>query len=127
MRDGSEGESVGRVGHEAIGAEWLRGWGFGEKVCALVGAHVQATRYLCAVDEGYWAGLSEASKRSLEVQGGVMGREEVEVWETGEWSGEMAKLRMWDDGAKVVGLEVDGLESYRGDLERYLEGNGAEG
>lgn len=37
--------SVGRVGHEMIGKEYLRGLGFGEKVCELVGSHVAAKRY----------------------------------------------------------------------------------
>lgn len=40
----STGKSVGRVGHEIIGEEYLRGLGFGEKVCRLVGSHVAAKR-----------------------------------------------------------------------------------
>lgn len=36
--------SVGRVGHEIIGEEYLRGLRFGEKVCRLVGSHVAAKR-----------------------------------------------------------------------------------
>lgn len=37
--------SVGRVGHELIGEEYLKSLGFGEKVCSLVGSHVAAKRY----------------------------------------------------------------------------------
>ncbi len=37
-------ENVGRVGHESIGAEFLRSLGFGENVCRLVGSHVDAKR-----------------------------------------------------------------------------------
>ena len=36
--------SVGRVGHEMIGAEYLKNLGFGEKVWRLVGSHVAAKR-----------------------------------------------------------------------------------
>jgi len=36
--------SVGRVGHEIIGEEYLKGLGFGERVLRLVGSHVAAKR-----------------------------------------------------------------------------------
>lgn len=38
-------ENVGRVGHEAIGAHYLRSLGFSETVCRLVNSHVAAKRY----------------------------------------------------------------------------------
>lgn len=44
MSMGEQG-SVGRVGHEMIGREYLRGLEFGEKVYELVGSHVDAKRY----------------------------------------------------------------------------------
>lgn len=43
---GIAGESVGRVGHEKIGEEYLKNLGFGESVTKLVGSHVAAKRYL---------------------------------------------------------------------------------
>jgi hypothetical protein len=46
MQIGISGKSVGRVGHEAIGEQYLRSLGFGEKVCKLVGSHVAAKRYV---------------------------------------------------------------------------------
>jgi predicted HD phosphohydrolase len=36
--------SVGRVGHEMIGEEYLKSLGFGERVSKLVGSHVAAKR-----------------------------------------------------------------------------------
>ena len=39
-------ENLGRVGHEMIGAEFLRGLGFSQNVCHLVGSHVAAKRYI---------------------------------------------------------------------------------
>jgi hypothetical protein len=39
-----EGSSVGRLGHEKIGEEYLRSLGFTENVCAIVGSHVAAKR-----------------------------------------------------------------------------------
>jgi predicted HD phosphohydrolase len=38
-------ENVGRVGHEDIGAAYLRSLGFSETVCRLVNSHVAAKRY----------------------------------------------------------------------------------
>jgi putative nucleotidyltransferase with HDIG domain len=42
LRNGAE--NVGRVGHEAIGAEYLHSVGFSETVCRLVNSHVAAKR-----------------------------------------------------------------------------------
>lgn len=39
-------ENVGRMGHETIGAEYLRSLGFSDKVCRLVESHVPAKRYI---------------------------------------------------------------------------------
>jgi len=104
--DTSDG-GVGRVGHELIGEEYLRRLGFSEKVSTLVGSHVAAKRYLCTSEPGYHDTLSEASKKSLMFQGGPMQGEEFEQWAANLWCAERCQLRKWDDGAKVVGLEVE--------------------
>lgn len=117
---------VGRVGHEEIGAAYLRRLNFPEKVCALVAAHVPAKRYLCAVDPKYWASLSDASKKSLEFQGGPMSEYEVRSFENEGWAGEKVRLRKADDYAKVVGLEVQGLKGYRRMIEEVLSGSRSE-
>ena len=62
------GQIVGKAAHETMGEEFLRGMGFSEKICALVGAHVQAKRYLTAVDTAYYDSLSSLSKHSLALQ-----------------------------------------------------------
>jgi len=36
--------NIGRVGHESIGAEYLRSLGFSDRVCRLVNSHVVAKR-----------------------------------------------------------------------------------
>lgn len=55
------GDYIGRESHEKLGASYLRGFGFSEKVCALVGSHVAAKRYLTAVNKEYYDRLSETS------------------------------------------------------------------
>jgi predicted HD phosphohydrolase len=56
------------MSHVLLGEKYLRQLGFSEKICQLVGTHVMAKRYLTAVDEGYYDGLSESSKATLEFQ-----------------------------------------------------------
>ncbi|KAF2492969.1 hypothetical protein BU16DRAFT_529221 [Lophium mytilinum] len=117
--------NVGRVGHETLGASYLRSLSFPPRVVALVAAHVPAKRFLCAVETEYYDALSSASKASLRFQGGPMSEEEVRVWKEGGWWPEMCRLRKCDDAAKEVDLEVAGVEAYRGVIERCLEGVGA--
>ncbi|KAL7904830.1 hypothetical protein GGI35DRAFT_472039 [Trichoderma velutinum] len=114
-------QSVGRVGHETLGARLLLSLGFTDKVARLVESHVAAKRYLCAVDESYHGLLSEASKRSLFYQGGPMSAEEVKEFSSGPWCQEMCQLRKWDDEAKIVGLAVRYLESWREVIQRQIE------
>lgn len=66
--------------HEIAGAAWL-GQFFSPELTQLVRLHVPAKRWLCTTDETYWNGLSDASKRSLEVQGGRMQSDEIEAFE----------------------------------------------
>ena len=63
-----DGNYVGKASHEVLGERYLRQLGFSEMICQLVGAHVVAKRYLCAVDSDYWAGLSRSSKQTLVFQ-----------------------------------------------------------
>ncbi|KAF2162657.1 hypothetical protein M409DRAFT_26895 [Zasmidium cellare ATCC 36951] len=119
-QDDASAGGVGRVGHERIGEEYLLKYGFSQKVAALVGSHVAAKRYLCATDPGYHDTLSEASKKSLMFQGGPMKGAELDGWAANPWCSEMCQLRKWDDGAKIVGLEVAPAESYEATMARLL-------
>lgn len=121
---GIAGESVGRVGHERIGEEYLRSLGFSPSVTKLVGSHVAAKRYLTAVDKTYYEALSSASKQSLKFQGGPFEGKELEEFERDPLKGEMVRLRRWDDGAKVVGVEAvtPRAERYWGMIVGHLEG-----
>ena len=120
ISDGTPDESVGRVGHERIGEEYLRRLGFSDKVASLVGSHVEAKRYLCAVEPGYYDTLSEASKKTLLFQGGPLQGAELKEWKANPWCTEMCQLRKWDDGAKVVGQKVEPAELYEAMIERHL-------
>ncbi|KAK2616234.1 hypothetical protein QQS21_000869 [Conoideocrella luteorostrata] len=113
-------ESVGRVGHDTLGGSFLLALGFPSKVARLVASHVEAKRYLCAIDNGYFHKLSDASKKSLAYQGGPMRGKELDDFGKDQWCREMCQLRVWDDEAKVEGLQVRDLESWRPIIERQL-------
>lgn len=114
-------QSVGRVGHETLGAQFVLALGFSSKVARLVESHVAAKRYLCAVDTSYMDRLSDASKRSLMYQGGPMSDEERDAFGAEAWCQEMCQLRKWDDEAKVENLVVRDIESWRPALLRQLQ------
>ena len=99
------------LNHEAVGADFLEPF-FPDAVTTPVRLHVPAKRYLCTTDAAYYDGLSEASKRSLRVQGGVMSDEERSAFERIPHFEDALSLRRWDDLAKVRNLETPGLETY---------------
>lgn len=107
------------LNHEAVGAQYLAPF-FPEAVTTPIRLHVPAKRYLCTTDPSYHDGLSEASKRSLIVQGGVMSDEEREAFEQIPHFEDGLTLRRWDDLAKVKGLEISGLEAYRDVVQQCL-------
>ncbi|KAG0323495.1 hypothetical protein BG000_002620 [Podila horticola] len=123
LQDKTESTStvkVGVKGHEYIGGQYLRKLGFSEKVAQLVEAHVVAKRYLTATDKAYYDGLSSASKASLKYQGGPFSEDQVKEFEQDPLFREKVQLRLWDDKAKVPGLDLPGLESYKDIVIRHL-------
>lgn len=110
----------GVVDHEKLGADFLRQKGFSERVCKLVQSHVEAKRYLTFKDPGYYDQLSEASRRTLEFQGGVMSLEEVIAFEKDPDSDLILALRKWDEAAKLENIPLPDLGKYSAMMERHL-------
>lgn len=86
---------------------------FGPEVSEPVRLHVAAKRYLCGAEPEYYEVLAADSKRSLELQGGPMRDRELREFEAQPHYKAALILRRIDDAAKVPGLEVPNLESYR--------------
>ena len=107
------------LNHEEIGAQYMAPF-FPDAVTTPIRLHVPAKRYLCTTDTSYHDGLSEASKRSFIVQGGVMSDEEREAFEQIPHFRDALTLRRWDDLAKVRGLETAELETYRDIVQQCL-------
>lgn len=99
------------AGHDRAGADHLARW-FGPDVTEPVALHVEAKRYLCAVDAGYHGRLSPASVRSLTLQGGPMSPAECADFEARPHHEAAVALRRWDDAAKTAGLDVDPFDTY---------------
>jgi phosphonate degradation associated HDIG domain protein len=103
--------------HEQVGSKWLARY-FPAAVTEPIRLHVAAKRHLCAIDDAYQRGLSAASIRSLALQGGPMSDDEVREFEASPYAREGARLRRWDDLAKVVGSKAPGLAQYHLLLEK---------
>lgn len=97
--------------HQYIALPYLRGL-FSEAVLQPIRLHVDAKRYLCAVEPAYWAGLSSASKRSLELQGGVYAAEEAAEFVAQPYAADAVRLRRWDDLAKKNGEATPPLSHF---------------
>ena len=97
--------------HEEIAAQYLA-LIFPRSVLDPIRLHVPAKRYLCTVDPNYYEGLSRASKRSLQLQGGVFSEEELAEFQQEPHHEAAVQLRRWDDLAKVSGKSVPEIETY---------------
>lgn len=97
--------------HENTAAVFLRKY-FPEAVTEPVRLHVMAKRYLSSTEETYYSLLSEPSKQSLVLQGGLMSSAEVSVFEQNPFFSDAVKLRKWDDQAKVQELTTAPVEDF---------------
>jgi len=98
--------------HEELGVEALAGH-LADSVLDPIRLHVAAKRYLCFAEPRYLAALSPASVESLGLQGGPMTAAEAEAFLRLPHAREAVTLRHADDAAKVRGLAVPALETYR--------------
>jgi 2-amino-1-hydroxyethylphosphonate dioxygenase (glycine-forming) len=99
--------------HEKIGGDYLREKGFPERVAKLVENHVQAKRYLTFKYPEYDQQLSEASRKTLEFQGGVMTRQEADVFEKDPLFQTSIRMRQWDELAKETNVPIVDLEEIK--------------
>jgi 2-amino-1-hydroxyethylphosphonate dioxygenase (glycine-forming) len=120
LTDENSMDSYGIRDHEAIGASYLTENGFSFRVSRLVASHVAAKRYLTLREPGYYDKLSEASKRTLEFQGGPMSEEEADLLEEDSLFREIVQMRRWDEAAKLEHQPVPSLELFRELIFQHL-------
>lgn len=97
--------------HQYVALPFLRNI-FSDAVLEPIKLHVEAKRYLCAVDSNYWDSLSPASKHSLELQGGIFDESQIKAFEDLPYASQATRLRRYDDLAKVPGLVTPPLSHY---------------
>lgn len=85
---------------------------FGPDVTEPIRLHVNAKRYLCAMDASYWDTLSTPSKRSLELQGGLFSPEEAKEFIQQPYAQDAVLLRRWDEQAKVPDQRTPGIDHF---------------
>jgi phosphonate degradation associated HDIG domain protein len=119
----NEMDGFGIKDHEDAGADFLRRRGFSERLIRLVQSHVGAKRYLTYKYPSYYEQLSEASKKTLEYQGGRMVAGEAMDYEKQPLFDLIIQMRRWDDEAKLLGKPVPDLDKYRQMIIRHLGGN----
>ncbi|MFM7330551.1 MAG: phosphonate degradation HD-domain oxygenase [Brachymonas sp.] len=82
--------------------------------------HVDAKRYLCQVEAGYFATLSIASVHSLSQQGGVYTAEQARAFLQQPFAEDAVRLRRYDDQAKEPARVVPPLDHYLPRLEQLM-------
>ncbi len=122
-RTGNSMDGFGVISHEKIGAGYLRTKGFPERVAKLVENHVQAKRYLTFKYPDYYQQLSEASRKTLEFQGGVMNVSEADYFENDPLFQTSIRMRRWDELAKEINVPVVNLEELKIVAMRVLSRN----
>jgi phosphonate degradation associated HDIG domain protein len=114
-------DGMGNVDHEQIGADFLLERGFSERVANLVQGHVIAKRYLTFKYPEYYNRLSDASKATLNFQGGVMTADEAANFELNPDAELIVRLRYWDDMAKEMNTPVDNINYLKGIALAHLQ------
>jgi phosphonate degradation associated HDIG domain protein len=80
--------------------------------------HVDAKRCLCGTEPDYRRGLSEGSRRSLELQGGPFDAAQAQAFMALDFANDALQLRRWDDQAKDPQRRVPAFYTYQPLLAR---------
>ena len=106
--------------HETMGSAILEKF-FPPEVTEPVRWHVEAKRYLCATEDDYFAGLSDASVKTLHLQGGPYDETQCTEFEENPYLETILNVRRYDDGGKVPGVETPDLDHYLEIAQKVLE------
>ena len=104
--------------HEDIGYEYLKKF-FKKDVVEPIKYHVKAKRYL-ARKKKYFNSLSDASKISLKLQGGVLKNDESKEFKKNSFFKNSIKLRMFDESAKRTDIKIKSIFEYKKLMNLYL-------
>ena len=114
-------DGCGTEDHEAVGADFLAALGLPDTVSYLARHHVDAKRYLCAVDPEYHARLSDASRTTLKHQGGPMSAAEVAAAEADPRWPIVLRCRTYDEAGKDEDAPPTAPDFFAAELRALLE------
>ena len=97
--------------HQHFALPFLRSL-FPTAVLDAIRLHVDAKRYLCAGNASYHARLSDDSKRSLALQGGVLDARQAAAFLQQPGAHDAVRLRQWDDLAKQPDWQTPTLAHF---------------
>ncbi len=103
--------------HQYYALPFLRGL-LPDAVLDAIKLHVDAKRYLCCTNDGYHAKLSDDSKRSLVLQGGVFTAGKAAAFLAQPGARDAVLLRQWDDLAKQPDWPTPRLAHFLARAER---------
>ncbi len=106
-------------GHEHSCVPFLRSM-VSDAVIGPIRLHVDAWRYLCAVDPVYRMSLSAQSAQRLQLQGGPFSLQQAAQFIEQPYARESVLLRRWDDLATVPGQTTPSLHHYLRMLESCI-------
>ena len=104
--------------HESIGYEYLKKF-FKQEIVEPIKYHVLAKRYL-ARDKKYFNFLSEASKISLKLQGGVLNDNESNEFKKKKYFKNSVLVRKFDEAAKETSIKMKKIDDYSSLLKSKL-------
>ena len=104
--------------HESIGYEYLKIF-FKKEVVEPIKYHVLAKRYL-ARNKKYYNRLSDASKISLKLQGGILNKKKSNEFEKMPYFKNAIKLRKFDELAKKNNIKIKKIDEYKELLSSQL-------
>jgi len=104
--------------HEDIGYEYLKKF-FKKEVVEPIKYHVLAKKYLSR-EKKYFNSLSEASKISLNLQGGALNKKESKEFEKKDFFKNSIKLRKFDEVAKRKDIKIKSIIEYKDLLSSQL-------
>ncbi len=111
-------DDYGIHSHGDLGGDWAAER-FGPAVSEPVRMHVEAKRYLCAIEPDYHDTLSPASQYTLAKQGGPMSSEEADRFIAGPHAKDALRLRRYEDErGKRADVDIPDLSHFRPLLER---------
>jgi len=104
--------------HESIGYEYLKNF-FKKEIVEPIKYHVLAKRYL-ARNKKYYNHISDASKISLKLQGGILSKKESNEFEKMPYFKNAIKVRKFDEAAKKMNVKMKDINDYKSLLNSNL-------